>query len=421
MNSLADLSAQSLAEMLDELGRFSAPGAGVTRLAYTPAWCAAHRWLAERARAFGLEATPDAVGNLYFYPPDVRPGENRPVLMIGSHVDSVVHGGRFDGAYGVIGGLLIAAELNGRGKLPVVGFATCEEDEVRFGAQMMGVRAMLGRAKADELDRVFDAARITWRRALDEARAAGCAASIPAGDVLAPPLFKPVRMLELHIEQGPVLEAGKLALGIVDHIGGYRRLLATITGEARHSGTTPGRLRHDALAAAAEMILAAEALALESDDAARVTAGNARPGPGLYNVVPGECELWLEVRHVLTASLEALVIELDKRCRAIANRRGVRVSIESPSGLAPTPLSREIADQAVALAREMQISHRRLASGAGHDTMVFAQSGVPACMVFVPSRGGISHAPEEFTAPEALWEGYRFTRELAARLAEHGA
>jgi len=421
MNSLSELSAKTLAAMLDELGRFTSPGAGVTRLVYDAPWREAHRWLADRARAFGLEATSDAAGNLYFHPPDVRPGEDRAALFIGSHIDSVVNGGRFDGALGVVAGLLIAAESKGLGKLPVVGFATCEEDEVRFGAQMMGARVMLGRAKTEELDTVKDAAGITWRQALEEARAAGCAAPLPSGDVLAPPLFKPVRMLELHIEQGPVLEAGKLAVGIVDHIAGYRRLRATITGEARHSGTTPAKLRHDALAAAAEMILAAEALALESDDASRVTAGNARPTPGLFNVVPGECELWLEVRHVLSASLDALAKELDKRCRAIATRRGVRISIESPSGLAPTPLAREIADMAANLARNQKIPNRRLASGAGHDTMVFAQAGVPACMVFVPSQGGISHAPEEFTSPEALWDGYRFTRELAQKLAEQGA
>lgn len=416
-----EIQSQDLQQLIESLAAFTDDPPGVTRLAYGNAWCDAHRLLASRARDLGLSATADAAGNLYFHAPGVPAHEKRDALLIGSHLDSVVHGGAYDGAYGAIAGLLIAAELAGRTALPVVGFATCEEDEVRFGNRMMGSRSMLGLASAEELDNVRDADGIPWREALERAREAGCAGPKIEGTRVVEPLFAAEKMLELHIEQGPVLEASGEALGIVDRIAGIRRLRARFTGEARHSGTTPAAARHDALAAAAEAVVAAESLARESDDASRVTAGNLRVEPGNYNVVPGTCELWLEVRHVLPSSLDALADELDRRCRAAANRRGVRIAIERPSEQPPTTLSADLAQRAIALAKRSGLRHRRMTSGAGHDAMVFAQQGVPTLIVFVPSRGGISHSSEEFTAPEALWAGWRFTRDLAAEIAAERA
>jgi allantoate deiminase len=412
-----EIESQDLQTVLEALGAMTDAPPGVTRLAYSPAWCNAHRLLATKARELGLTATSDAAGNLYFHAPDVLPGTGRDALLIGSHLDSVVHGGAYDGAYGVVAGLLVAASLAGKTAMPIVGFATCEEDEVRFGNRMMGARSMLGLAESSELESVHDGAGISWGDALKDAEALGCAAPRVIGAKVVTPLFTPKRMLELHIEQGPVLEAAKESIGIVDRIAGFCRLRVRITGEARHAGTTPAAVRHDALAAAAEMVLAAEALAKDSDEAARVTAGNVRVDPGNYNVIAGACELWLEVRHVMPTSLDALADELDRRCRAVGNRRGVRVLIDRPSQQPPTTLSSELADKAGSLARRLKLAHRRMTSGAGHDAMLFAQNGVPTLMIFVPSRGGISHAPEEFTAPEMLWDGFRFTRDLAEQIA----
>src|SRR5437773_1363534 len=327
MQSAVEITERTLAETLDGLARFTGEGPGVTRLAYDAAWRDAHRWLRERAASLGLAATADAAGNLFFHDPALKPGADAPhALFVGSHLDSVVNGGRFDGAYGALSGMLIAAELRRVGQL-----------------------------------------------------------------------------------------------GIVEHIAGYRRLIARLSGEARHSGTTPMRERRDALVAAAEVILATVALARELDAPAVATAGNVRTYPGLFNVVPGECELWLEVRHPGAAALDTMALELARRCRAIAAQRGIEVEIERVSGEEPTPLSPALASEATKLAAELGLSHRRMTSGAGHDAMEFARAGVPTLMVFVPSRGGISHSPEEFTAPDALFLGYRFTRELARRLAERGA
>lgn len=419
MNEAA-FDARTLEALLEALARFSGGGPGVTRFTYDDAWCEAHHWLATQARARGLAATADAAGNLLFHDPALTPG-SRPVLMIGSHLDSVREGGKYDGAYGTIAGLMIAARHRGRGGLPVVGFVTCEEEQSRFDAHMMGARSLLGRIEAGELDRVRDGDGVTWRAALEKVRGRGCAAALAAGPRPIPALFRAAVQLELHIEQGPALEAEGLKLGVVEHIAGYRRLLVTVAGAARHSGTTPRHLRHDALAAAAEIVLEIEKLAGEFGDAARGTVGNARVAPGLYNVVPGACELWAEVRHVASAELERMAREVASRSAAIAERRRVRVTVEEKTRQEPTPLSPALAGRAEALARERGERFRRMPSGAAHDSMEFARDGVESLMLFVPSREGISHSPDEWTSPEDLWTGVAFADALVERLAAERA
>jgi hydantoinase/carbamoylase family amidase len=277
----------------------------------------------------------------------------------------------------------------------------------------MGGRTLLGLAGPEAFDHEIDEAGVTWREALAEARAAGHAS--PAGGPS--PLFRPGLLIEPHIEQGPVLESEGLTLGIVERIAGFGRWRVRVTGEARHSGTMPMKGRRDALAAAAEMILGTESLAAELGPPAVATAGYVHVEPGLFNVVPGAVELWLEVRHVELDRLEQGMAELAVHCRAIAARRGVEAILERVPGEDPTALSAALADLAVELATELGIPHRRMSSGAAHDAMIFARAGVPALMLFVPSRGGISHSPEEHTGAEDLLAGYRFADELVRRLA----
>jgi allantoate deiminase len=392
----------------------------VTRLTYDDAWCAAHRWLAGEADSLGLAATADWAGNLFFHDPALAPWRSEsPVILIGSHLDSVVRGGRYDGAYGTIAGLVIAAANRGAAGLPVVGFVTCEEEDSRFHGGMMGGRSLLGRVAESELDGVADRDGVTWRAALAAARERGCAAPPgPRGTAERPP-FRPALQLELHIEQGPVLEAQRLGLGIVERVAGYRRWIARIEGESRHSGTTPMAMRRDTLAAAAEMVLAAERVGREAGEPAVVTAGFVRPEPGLFNVVPGACELWLEVRHDREDELARLAAELGRLCWDVVQRRGLRLALEEGAAQEPTALSSALAGAAVRLAQELEIPHRRMASGAAHDTMVFAQAGIPSLLVFVPSRGGVSHSPDESTSEADLRAGVVFMDTLCRRLAEH--
>jgi allantoate deiminase len=175
-------------------------------------------------------------------------------------------------------------------------------------------------------------------------------------------------------------------------------------------------LRRDALAAAAEMILATEAAGRAASEPAVATAGYVRASPGLANVVPGSCELWLEARHVEAGSLDRLETALRQRCGEIAAARGVTLEIEERSRMEPTALSDALVGAAEQLAREQGVAYRRMASGAAHDAMVFARAGIPALMLFVPSRGGVSHAPEEWSDPEALAAGCRFAAALIQRL-----
>lgn len=402
---------ESLSEMLDRLATFSAPGPGVTRLVYDDAWCNAHLWLQQEASARGLAATCDAIGNLWLHDPALAPGAQ--VIAVGSHLDSVTRGGRFDGAYGTIAALLLAAELRGSGA-PVAAFVTCEEEGSRFPMSLTGARGLLGQLTPSEHAGQRDASGESWGDALQAARARGCAAEAPADGQPVPRIFAAVRQLELHIEQGPVLESWGEKLGVVDRIAGYRRVLARLKGEARHAGTTPMERRHDALAAAAEIVLAAETLGRETGAPGVATAGFLSAEPGLFNVVPGTARLGLEVRHTDSAALDRMEQSLAGSARAIATKRGVTIDLEVQSGESPTPLSDALAEQALALASSMAIPHRRMASGAGHDTMAFAQEGVPALMLFVPSRGGISHSPDELTKVRDLWVGAAFARELLA-------
>ncbi len=364
----------------------------------------------------------DGAGNVLFHAPEATPGDlARPVLLVGSHFDTVRHGGRFDGAYGAVAGLMLAAHRRGRPGLPVVGFATCEEEQSRFDSHMMGARSLLGLVDAAELDRVKDADGVTWRAALREMRASGHAAGLADGERPFTPAFRASHQLELHIEQGPVLESAGLELGIVEHIAGYRRIRATIDGAARHAGTTPLALRHDALAAAAELVLAVESLARDAGEPAIATCGNALVAPALYNVVPGHCEVWMEARHVEPRALDVLARAMEDRGRAIAARRGVAIAFESVTRQEPPALASGLAGAAEALARERAIRHRRMASGAAHDTMEFARAGSRTLMLFAPSRDGISHSPDEHTDTAALWRGLEFAGALIGRVADGAA
>ena len=410
---------RTLDESLQTLGGFSQGSPGVTRLLYGDAWSEAHLWLAGYARELGLSATADAIGNLLFHDPSVLPGDlRRSVLMVGSHLDTVSGDGLLDGAYGVLAALQVAAELRDRQALPVVAFASCAGEECRFGQCNPGAQGLLGLVRREELDLARDREGVTWARALEQARARGCAAPLVEGFHPCPALFHPALMLELHVEQGPQLESEGLDLGIVEQVAGCRRMRITLTGEARYAGTTPMALRRDALAAGAEMVLVAEHLARKAGAPAVATAGFLRAEPGSYNTVPGSCVLGIEVRHAQRPKLVELTAAIGQQCRKLAEERGIEVVLEEGPGLEPVALSAALAEAATNLAKRLKIPHQRMASGAAHDAMVFARNGVPSLLLFVPSRHGVSQSPEEFTSPDQLATGLRFLREFVAWLTD---
>ncbi len=410
-----DLSPLAVTRLVEALARFGGSGPGVTRLAYDDAWCEAQAWLATQARARGLVATRDSAGNLYLHDPARPPG---PIFLTGSHLDTVREGGALDGAYGALAGMLLASALRGVTPIPVVGLVTCEEEGSRFPSAFLGARALAGRVAPGESDALRDGDGVSWRRALAAAEARGCAA--PGGVEKGPTVPQPaVGFLELHIEQGPVLESEGKDLGIVDRIAGFHRVRVTLAGAARHAGTTPMRMRRDALAAAAEIALAVERVAGEQGDPAVATVGALVASPGLYNVVPGACEMRLDLRHVMAPALGRLAYAIEATAREIAMRRNVAFAWEIVSRQDPIAMHPAFVEIAVRLAAERGVPHRVMASGAGHDAMVLAAAGVPSLMLFVPSQGGVSHHPDEITSSRHLALGVGFARELLPALVAH--
>jgi allantoate deiminase len=372
------------------LNRFSDEAGKLTRLYLSPA----HRQAAEYTRSAmevaGLSAFIDAAGSVQGRREGARPG--LPAVMIGSHIDTVRDGGRFDGNLGVVAGILAVQAIRDAGivlpfALEVVAFG--DEETVRFPTSLSTSSALVGHYDQAWLDG-RDADGIMLRDAL--LAFGGDPAGIPAlarrpGSVKA--------YLEVHIEQGPVLEAENEAVGIVTTINAQSRARVRVSGEAGHAGTVPMRLRKDALAAAAEMALALEEIAGGHDQAVG-TVGVFRPDPGAANVVPGAVDFTIDFRAPLAQTVAEMDRAIQERFGAIAARRGVGLSIVPYSREDAAPMAAELQEAlAAGIARTgSNLSARRLPSGAGHDAMVMARL-CPSAMLFVRCEKGISHSPLE--------------------------
>lgn len=354
-----------------------------------------------------MTVTVDAAGNLRGLLAGSSTTRGR--LVIGSHLDTVPNAGAFDGVLGVVLGVAIAEELQA-GPLPfaleVVGFS--EEEGVRFGRPFLGSLAFAGKFD-DGLLELRDAEDLTVRDViegfgLDSSRIEEAAMS---ADTFA--------YLEFHIEQGPVLESMDKSLGVVEGIVGQSRLELVFTGRSNHAGTTPMHLRQDALAAAAEWIIAVERYASEHS-AVIATVGRIDATPGVGNVIAGEVKASLDVRAADDAMRREAVRALLAAAREAGARRGVIVNESVQMEQEAIPMDRHLAGQLLAAAKLAGFDAHRMQSGAGHDAMVLAPV-VPATMLFLRTPGGLSHHPEETVRPEdveaALRTGVGFARMLA--------
>ncbi len=360
------------------------PG-GITRLFLSPATHRVHAILRAEMEALGMVVRVDAAGNLR----GIYPGESEgvPVLLTGSHVDTVPDAGAFDGVLGVAIPLACLRALNGR-RLPfaieVIAFS--EEEGIRFRLPFIGSRAVVGSLGPAELERV-DASGASVSEAIT---AFGLDVTALPAAVLTPGTFG---FVEVHIEQGPVLEALELPLGVVTAIVGQTRLELTFRGRANHAGTTPMHLRHDALAAAAEWISTVERHARNVPGLV-ATVGMISVVPGAANVVPGAAMLSLDVRHAENAMREQAVLELLAAAERAADLRGVEVTSRETSREAAVAMdARMVAEIASAVSAAGYAVHR-MVSGAGHDAMIL-QAAVPAAMLFIRTPKGVSHHPEE--------------------------
>ena len=350
----------------------------------------------------GMQVRIDAVGNVIGRYAAADP--QAPILMTGSHFDTVRAGGRFDGRLGILAPIVVVAHLHRRGErlpfhLDVVAFA--EEEGLRFRSSFLASSALAGEFDFTRLDQK-DADGVTMREAM-------CAAGLPGTEeAIAGCVVDPRRLLgyiEVHIEQGPVLLDRGLPLGVVTSIAGNVRKRVTVSGLASHAGTTPMAMRRDALAAAAEMVLAVERRCGEPRYGAQAlvgTVGIAGVPQGAANVVPGRCEFSLDVRAADDAIRDAAVADLDAEFARIAHRRGVELSLSQTMRVPCAQCSPRLMDRLAECIDRAGVPVLRLASGAGHDAMVMARI-TEACMLFVRcGNGGISHNPlETMTAEDA--------------------
>jgi beta-ureidopropionase / N-carbamoyl-L-amino-acid hydrolase len=386
---------------LMELAEITEPQEPWTRRAFTARHLAGRAWLTQRMHELGLATHVDAAGNLIGRAGGTSHPERS--VVVGSHSDTVTRGGRFDGIAGVIAGLELAAALRGgdralRHSLDVVDFLAEEPSE--FGLSCIGSRGMAGALDADMLARCNSVGRTLREALIDYGAPLQDPRSAVRSDIAA--------CFELHIEQGPVLEQERIALGIVTHIVGIRRLSVVFAGQAAHAGTTPLRLRQDALAAAAHLVLALRrALEEAHTDEGYViaTVGQMELIPNAANVIPGEARLTVDLRADQAPALAAWT----DRVRTLADdaARAERVHLREVrllSASEPTRCAPELAGLLRSAARELGLSQRDLVSGAGHDAAFIARVA-PAAMLFVPSRAGLSHCAEEWTEPHELANG----------------
>ncbi len=347
------------------------------------------RWMHEE----GLEVIIDPIGNIF----GVRQGggtSELPVIM-GSHIDSVRDAGMFDGVYGVLGGLEVIRTLNENNiitRTPVAVAAFTNEEGARFQPDMMGSLYYTGKYGLDELLSARDDSGLTAREELIKIGYMG-SGTLRAGNYL-----------ELHIEQGPRLHAAKVSIGVVEGIQGLAWWTGEYFGESNHAGSTPMDMRKDALLAAAELAYEAEKLALRLGKGSVATMGRISPKPDIINIIPGRCSFTLDFRQFEKELFEEGKNEIERLIASCAKKRGLKYEFRKSAEAPAVVFDSEMADLVERNASLLGLDSMRMISGASHDAQ-FLSSFCPSVMIFVPSVGGRSHCPEEWTESKDLENG----------------
>jgi len=384
------------------------PGGGCDRQALTDTDRAARDLFVEWARAAGCAIKIDQFGNIFAIRPGARP--EAPAVLLGSHLDTQPHGGRFDGIYGVMAGLEVVRAMNDAQILtesPIAVVNWTNEEGVRFAPGLTGSKGFAGilppSAIADMRSR--DGARFT-----DELERIGY-----RGDMSSSTL--PVAAyLEAHIEQGPVLERAGTPIGVVTGVQGVRWFQLTVEGADRHAGTTSMDVRRDSFMATARIILELRNAALQLSGDVRFTAGRVNVMPGSTNTVPGKTVVEIDLRHPDEIVLDRMEVLIAPTAARIALEERCIARVERTMDVRPVHFDSRIVDSIAAAAAGRNERFTRLASGAMHDASSIAQIA-PSAMVFVPCRDGISHAEEEWAEPEHLAIGCAVLADAACNLA----
>ncbi|VWD27982.1 MULTISPECIES: Zn-dependent hydrolase [Burkholderia] len=403
--------------LLDQLRRLGEVGAdpdagGRTRIALTDDERVGRDLVVEWMRELDLDVRIDRIGNLFgTLRSATDDGSERP-LMMGSHIDTVKNAGALDGCYGVLAGLAVVRAFRDAGLKPrrsiTIGAFTNEEG-IRYQPDMMG---SLVHAGGMPVDAALDTVGIDGTRLGDELARIGYAGDLEPGAIV------PHEYLELHIEQGPILEAERIRIGVVESLQGISWQQVTVQGNANHAGTTPTHLRHDAGWAAAAIATFLRELAVASGTTL-ATIGMLHIEPNVINVIPRKAVFTVDLRDPDELRLQDAELRLADYLDKVAAAEGVRITTERLVRFEPVVFDAGLAEEIEASAARMGFSNRRMTSGAGHDAQMIARIA-PAAMIFVPSRGGISHNPREHTDDDQLVDGAKVLLDVVLRrLAAH--
>ncbi|AXK63313.1 Zn-dependent hydrolase [Burkholderia sp. IDO3] len=398
--------------LLDQLRRLGdigvdADAGGRTRIALTDDERAGRDLVVEWMRELDLDIQVDRIGNIFgTLRSAADDGSERP-LMMGSHIDTVKNAGALDGCYGVLAGLAVARAFRDAGIKPrrsiTVGAFTNEEG-IRYQPDMMG---SLVHAGGMSVDAALDTVGIDGTRLGDELARIGYAGALEPGAIV------PHEYLELHIEQGPILEAERIRIGVVENLQGISWQQVTVQGNANHAGTTPTHLRHDAGWAAAAIATFLRELTVTSGTTL-ATIGMLRIEPNVINVIPRKAVFTVDLRDPDELRLQDAEKRLAAFLDKVAGQEGVRITTERLVRFEPVVFDAGLAAEIEASATRMGFSNRRMTSGAGHDAQMIARIA-PAAMIFVPSRGGISHNPREHTDDDQLVDGAKVLLDVVLR------
>ncbi|PFH28864.1 Zn-dependent hydrolase [Burkholderia sp. JKS000303] len=398
--------------LLDQLRRLGDIGVdpdagGRTRIALTDDERAGRDLVVEWMRELDLDIQVDRIGNIFGTLRSASDdGSERP-LMMGSHIDTVKNAGALDGCYGVLAGLAVVRAFRDAGVKPrrsiTIGAFTNEEG-IRYQPDMMG---SLVHAGGMSVDAALDTVGIDGTRLGDELARIGYAGELEPGAIV------PHEYLELHIEQGPILEAEDIRIGVVENLQGISWQQVTVQGNANHAGTTPTHLRHDAGWAAAAIATFLRELTVASGTTL-ATIGMLRIEPNVINVIPRKAVFTVDLRDPDELRLQDAEKRLAEYLDKVAGQEGVRITTERLVRFEPVVFDAGLAAEIEASATRMGFSNRRMTSGAGHDAQMIARIA-PAAMIFVPSRGGISHNPREHTDDDQLVDGAKVLLDVVLR------
>jgi len=389
---------------------------GVTRLVFSIKELRSRQVLIHLMRQAGLAINIDGIGNIFGR---LEGGDQKaPAVLAGSHLDTVIHGGKYDGPVGVIGALEAIRTINEnkipiRAPLEVVCFVG--EESSRFGFSTLGSSLVAGEVHAKDLANAVDA---QGTKLADVLSGLGIAPKKLHGLARDPKTVK--AYLELHIEQGPILEAIGKRIGLVTSIAAPSRFRIIFTGQADHSGTTPMEMRKDALVAAAQLIEFIEKTCRQYSSMAKGrvvgTVGAMKIEPGVINAVPGRAELLVDIRGITAQSKDRVARMVKQEAQNIARKRAIGVEVLTIREEDPVPLDKRLLGVTKAICEERKIIYEIMPSGAGHDAMQMAKI-TPAGMIFIPSQRGISHNPLEWTAPDDIGLGAQLLMETMIRVA----